>query len=165
MIINISTNEWFNQGCWSLLLKRWLCSYDLCDTLFTVEPSWLLETWLPFASRALDSISLLSPLDAPSQSICDFLFTRAPQTLGSLGCCLLILLVLIRWAHLHLLASTTSVSYLQPKPILSFSQIADTLPGHPTDPSSPVYSNWPDCLPARPIPFGLWKASPFVDFP
>lgn len=30
-------------------------------------------------------ISLLSPLDAPSQPICDFLFTRAPQTLGSLG--------------------------------------------------------------------------------
>lgn len=30
-------------------------------------------------------ISLLSPLDAPFQSICDFLFTRAPQTLGSLG--------------------------------------------------------------------------------
>lgn len=65
-------------------------------------------------------ISLLSPLDAPSQSICDFLFTLAPQTLGSLGMLSSNSTCSDQMSSLTSLASTTSVSYLQPKPILSF---------------------------------------------
>ena len=71
-------------------------------------------------------ISLLSPLDAPFQSICDFLFTRAPQTLGSLGILSSNSTCSNQMSSPTSLASTLSLmltrpmSYLQPNPILNF---------------------------------------------
>lgn len=74
---------------------------------------------------------------------------------ASLGCCLLFKFYLF-WlmsspTSLSSIASlmlTTPVPYLQPKPILSFKAKHPTThgpfpPGHPTDTSSPVYSNGP----------------------
>ena len=166
MIVSIIIMGWSPTYQLQVILSRSLMSSSLTPEvtlqLWSFVTPWLLsplgslKCGLSFASRAPYSLFSSCPLWmlllSPS-------VTSLPLELlkhwASLGCCLLFNFYLF-WlmglptslASIASLMLMTPVPYLHHKPILSFKAKHPTThwpspPGHPTDTSSPVYSNGP----------------------